>query len=111
MASLPDEKDLVVIVWANLSEKSVSRGRPYETMTKHGSWNPVAWRLSFLRGKYSGLLQDLTVLKSEDEVKEHLSLPKVSDYSRSNPVLVPVSLARSVLGWNEFDVWEDDHNV
>lgn len=109
MPALPNEDDLVVLIWANLSEKSVSRGRPYETMTKHRSFNPVAWRLSFLRGKYSGMLVGLTLLKSEEDVKEHLSLPRISEYSRENPLLVPVSLARSVLGWQEFDIWEDDH--
>lgn len=101
------EEDLVVIVWANLSEKSDFRGRPYETMIKASSSKPIAWRLSFLHSKYAELMSKVVVLESEDAVREHLAVPLLLNYTKDAPVLVPLRFARSVLGWVEFDVWEE----
>ena len=108
MSVFEREDDLVVVVWANLSDKSDFRGRPFETLTKSNSRKPLAWRLSYLQGKYSGLLPSAYLVLDESDLRSWMSPPLYGSSSREKPLLVPLSLARSVLGWHEFDVWEFD---
>lgn len=108
MGIFSNESNFVVIIWANLSEKSLSSGRPFETMTKHRSRNPVCWRLSFLQSKYAGMLDGATLVSSAEELRKETSLPNIEAHTRLSPLLVPVPLAREVFGWQEFDKWEDE---
>lgn len=104
--SLPNESDLVLVLWAN---RSSSSGRVFETITKHGSHNPVAWRLSYLQSKYSGVLPEAVLVNSEDELRSWMCEPLLSSSSRDKPLLVPVRFVRIVLGWSDFDVWDGEH--
>lgn len=103
--ALLNESDLVLVLWANSSSV---QGRVFETITKHGSHNPVAWRLSYLQNKYSGLIPNAVFVESEDELRSWMSEPLLRTSTREKPLLVPVRIVRIVLGWSIFDVWDGD---
>ena len=105
MTPRPAEDDFVVVIWANTQSEG---GRPFETMTKSNSRLPVAWRLSFLQGKYSGALPNAHLIFSEADLRSWMSPPLYVTSSRDFPLLLPVSLAREVLGWQDFDFWLED---
>lgn len=105
---MTDETDLVFIVWANTK---TSQGRPFETMTKHGSRLPVAWRLSFLQTKYAALYAQTHLVPFEEDLSTWMSPPYSLTVTRERPLLVPVQYARNVLGWNEYTVWEDEDQI
>lgn len=105
---LENEKDLVVVIWANPNSVHSDRGRPFETIVKHGSRFPSAWRLSYLQGKYSGLMPHAYVVLSEDDLRSWMSPPLYATSTRERPLIVPVSLARKVFNWQDFDVWGDE---
>lgn len=98
------EDDFVVVIWANSGTDS---GRPFETMTKHNSRRPVAWRLSYLQGKYAAALPSAHLVFSEEDLRSWMSPPLYATSTRNSPLLLPLSLARSVLGWQEFDFWDE----
>lgn len=100
-----DEDDLVFIVWSNTSS---SQGRPFETMTKHGSRLPVAWSLSNLQSKYLSLYPDTHLIFSEDDLRSWMSPPLSGTIEREKPLLIPVKYAKSVLGWQDYNIWEDE---
>lgn len=109
MSALPNENDLVVVAWANPAFLSGRSQRVFETISKAGSRNPVAWRLSYLETKWSGLLPAAYKVFSEDDLRSWMSEPLLGTCSRQSPLLVPLPIARSVLGWQEFDVWDGEH--
>ena len=96
-----DEDDFVFIVWSNTSS---SQGRPFETMTKHGSRLPVAWSLTNLQSKYLAAYKNTRLVSSEDDLRSLMSSP----IDRQKPLLVPVKYAKSVLGWNDYTLWEEE---
>lgn len=100
-----DEDDLVVIVWSNTSS---NQGRPFETMIKHGSRLPVAWSLANLQSKYLALYPDTHLVLSEDDLRSWMSPPLSGSIKRDNPLLIPVKYAKSILGWQEYTIWEDE---
>jgi hypothetical protein len=102
--SSDNDADYVVVIWANASSEG---GRPFETMTKQGSRLPVAWRLDFLQGKYSGALPDAHLVFSEADLRSWMSPPLYMTSTKNSPLLLPIPLARSVLGWQDFDYWKD----
>lgn len=106
MSESLDEDDLVVIVWSNTSS---SQGRPFETMTKHGSRLPVAWSLSMIQSNYKGVYPKAHLVFSEDDLRSWMAPPLSGTILRNNPLLIPVKYAKSVLGWQEYDIWEDEH--
>lgn len=108
---LPNEDDLVVVVWANFVGDESNQARPFQTIMKSGSRKPVAWRLSVLQERYSGLLPSAHLVFSEADLRSWMSPPLFLTCTRQSPLLVPVSLARSVLAWYEFDVWDEEHDV
>jgi hypothetical protein len=101
-----DQDELVFVVWSNTQN---AQGRPFETMTKQGSRLPVAWRLSYLKEKYSGLYPQSHLVFSEDDLRSWMNPPLRGIINRNSPLLIPVEYAKSVLAWNEYDVWEGDH--
>lgn len=105
MSPKHNEDDFVVVIWANTSSEG---GRPFETMTKANSRLPVAWRLSYLQGKFSAALPSAHLVFSEADLRSWMSPPLYVTSTRQSPLLLPLSLARSVLGWQDFDFWEGD---
>lgn len=103
--ALPDESDFVVVIWEN---RNSSAGRPFETISKHGSLLPVAWRLSFLQTKYAAMLPSARLIGSVEELEEWSKPPLLHETSRERPLLVPVRFVRILLGWSDYDVWDSD---
>jgi hypothetical protein len=99
------DADYVVVIWANASSEG---GRPFETMMKANSRNPVAWRLDFLQGKYAASMPSAHVIFSEDDLRSWMSPPLYATSTRESPLLLPIALARSVLGWQDFDFWKEE---
>ena len=109
MSVLPNEDDLVVVVWANPAYLSGSSERVFETISKQGSRFPVVWRHSYLKTKYAGLLPAAYTVFSDEDLRSWMCQPLLGTCSRQNPLLVPLPIVRSVLGWQDFDVWEGEH--
>lgn len=100
-----EDAEFVVVIWANQNSEG---GRPFETMTKANSRLPVAWRLSLLQTKFAAALPSAHLIFSEEDLRSWMVPPLYATSSRQSPLLLPVSLARSVLGWQEFDFWVGD---
>lgn len=99
-----NENDFVVVIWANIQSEG---GRPFETMTRANSRLPLAWRLSYLQGKFAAALPSAHLIFSEDDLRSWMSPPLYATSSRQSPLLLPLRFARDVLGWHEFDFMEE----
>jgi hypothetical protein len=92
------ESDLVIAIWINPKrEKARPNARRLETLTSEKSIFPIAFPLEKLQTIASWMY--CTVARESSEVDEAISSGKAT---RQNPLLVPLSLARSYLGWDEF---------
>ena len=94
------EEDLVVAVWSNPKKR---KGRPnariLETLTSDKSPYPIAFPLATLQQIKSWMY--CTVATTSVDVDKFLT-PELS--SREKPILIPLPLAKSYLGWQEFYV-------
>lgn len=100
MASPYLEEDLVVAVWANpKKQKGRPNARTLETLISEASMHPIAMSLASLRAIQSW--KSCPVATTSIDVDKLLT-PELSN--RENPVLIPISLAKSYLGWQEFYV-------
>lgn len=100
-----EEFDLVVVLWANHAHPE--GGRPFETLTSPGTRIPLAWSLSALRSKFGKLLESSYLVMSEADLQSWTSPLLLPTVTREQPLLVPVPIARAVLGWQEFARWDD----
>jgi hypothetical protein len=91
------EEELAVVVWTNPKSKTSKHSRTLETMTAETSRFPMAFPLSALRGHRSW--QKAVVVTNSSEV---YSLLKAT--SRTSPLIIPLTIARSALGWDNFYV-------
>ena len=108
MSGLSIEDECVVLIWANSSEKSVSTGRPFTTMTRQGSKKPVCWDYSYLVKEYGSLLETCVVVSTPDSLRREISPERLPLHTAENPLIVPDWIARQVLGWVYFDYWNED---
>lgn len=100
MASPYAEADLVVAVWANpKKQKGRPNARTFETLISEESNHPVAMPLASLKVIQSWKKCPVATTSIEVDL---LITPELSN--RENPILVPLSLAKSYLGWQEFYV-------
>lgn len=92
------EEELVVAVWFN-AKKVTSRpnARRLETFTTEYSPHPIAFPLETLQETSSWMY--CPVAKEPQDLNNMLEPNKAT---RENPLLVPLPLAKSHLGWNEF---------
>lgn len=90
------EDDLAVVVWANPGRKS-PQGRYLETMTSEKSRFPMVFPIKSLTTNKSW--QSATIAKPSDDLFE-----LIKSSQRSRPIIVPISLARKDLGWQDFYV-------
>lgn len=94
------EEDLVIAVWANpKKQKGRPNARVLETMTSEKSSYPIAFPLATLQQIKSWMY--CQVATTSVDVEQFLT-PELS--SREKPVLIPLPLAKSYLGWQEFYV-------
>lgn len=95
---MASEADLVVAVWANpKKQKGRPNARTFETLISEASSHPIAMSLSALKLIQSWM--SCPVATTSVDVDKLLT-PELSN--RENPVLIPLSLAKSYLGWQEF---------
>jgi hypothetical protein len=94
------EEDLVVAVWFN-AKKATSRpnARRLETFTAEHSPYPIAFPLETLQETPSWMY--CSVARAPQDLNNMLEPGKAT---RENPLLVPLPLAKSHLGWNDFYV-------
>ena len=92
------EKDLVVAIWLN-PEKQGSRpnARRLETITSKESPNPIAFPLALL--KKNKVWASCPIVVKIEDIDVWLT-PKGA--SREKPLLVPLTIAKSYFGWEEF---------
>ena len=103
MAKPPVEEDLVVAVWANpKKQKGRPNARRLETLISDASIHPVAMPLASLKKNKSWM--HCSVATTSLDVDKFLT-PELS--SRENPILIPLPLAKSYLGWKNFYVPTD----
>lgn len=94
------EEDLVIAVWANpKKQKGRPNARTLETLISEASAHPIAMSLSSLKSIQSW--KSCPVATTSIEI-DFLLTPEISN--RENPILIPISLAKSYLGWQEFYV-------
>jgi hypothetical protein len=100
MAKPTSSEDLVVAVWANpKKQKGRPNARTLETLISESSIHPIAMSLASLKAIQSWM--SCPVATTSIEI-DFLLTPEISN--RENPILIPISLAKSYLGWQEFYV-------
>lgn len=87
------DHDAAVVVWLNPEVPNRPQKRLLETLTAPDSLVPLAFPIRSLR---------LTVTSARVAASSTLQ-DLILTSTKENPILVPVSLARSELGWTEFD--------
>lgn len=92
------EDDLVVAVWFN-SKKETSRpkARKLETFTTESSCSPIAFPLDTLQETVSWMY--CPVAKTSQDLD---TLLEPGQATRERPLLIPLALAKSHLGWQDF---------
>lgn len=89
------ESELSVVVWLNPRKQGAKQAKSLETMTSENSSLPMAFPTKSLLHNRAWIN---SILASHvDDV--YAFLPKSS---RKSPIIVPLSIARSALGWEDF---------
>ena len=91
------EEKYAVLIWYN---STAPNGRPFETLTRDG--NPVAWEISHLQRRYSDLLSQAHFVFSAEDLHSWISPTRRATITKQRPLLVPLSLTRTYLGWTHF---------
>lgn len=91
------EEQLAVVVWRNPKQQKSRNARFLETMTSESSSHPMAFPIDSLRAKKEWAAA--TFIHSRDEF-----LDSLSGSSRARPMIIPIPVAKSALGWDVFYV-------
>jgi hypothetical protein len=89
------EKELSVVIWLNPRKQGAKQAKSLETMTAENSSLPMAFPTKSLLSSRSW--SNSILATGADDV--YSFLPKSS---RKSPIIVPLSIARSALGWDDF---------
>jgi len=89
------EEELAVVVWLNPRKQGTSQAKPLETLSSENSSLPMCFPLKSLKSNRTW--SSSFMASSDSDV--FLLLPKSA---RTRPVIVPLPIARSALGWDEF---------
>lgn len=91
-----NEDELAIVVWRNPNRNNgKGRNRALETMTSENSSFPMAFPLKSLTKNRSW--KGSPTVRSSDELLDCLPLS-----TRSKPIIVPLPLAKTSLGWEDF---------
>lgn len=85
--------ELAIVVWSNHK----GRGRALETMTTDDSTMPIVFPASYLKRKREW--SSATFVTTTQQVFD--LLPKST---KSSPLIIPMPIAKSALGWESFYV-------
>ena len=88
------ESDLAVVVWMNPESPGRPQKRLLETLTSRESTAPLALPIRSLT-----LSLPNPIPATEDTLQE-----RILTSSKEEPLIIPLTLARSHLGWTEFDI-------
>jgi hypothetical protein len=88
------DSELAVVLWMNPEIREHPQRRLLETVTSRHGNQPIAFPLSYLQK----LMPDCEIAEEEDL---HIL---IFSSTQENPVFVPLPIARSALGWNDFYV-------
>lgn len=89
------EEELAVVVWMNPKAKSSRQSRALETMTSESSRYPMAFPLKSLTTNRSW--KNAQIARTKEEV-----FALIQKTERTKPLLVPLSVAKQALGWENF---------
>lgn len=91
------ESELAVVVWLNAATKNHVHARVLQTMTSHESKYPMAFPLKFLKSS-----RDWRNASFCKNTKTFIEVFTKTD--SSNPLIVPLDVAREALGWEDFHI-------
>lgn len=95
LSGIYNEDDLAVVVWMNPKAKSSRQSRALETMTSESSRYPMAFPLKSLTTNRSW--KNAQIARTKEEV-----FALIQKTERTKPLLVPLSVAKQALGWENF---------
>lgn len=91
------EEELAIVVWMNPKSKNSRQSRALETMTSENSRYPMAFPINSLYKNRSW--KNATFVHSREEVYE-----LIEKTQRTQPLVVPLSVAKLAWGWENFYV-------
>lgn len=89
--------DFVVILWYH-GEK----GRPFDTISDKSTSLPNAYALEYLETNHKNICEASTLVKTAEDLKNWTSSTLLSTVTANSPLFVPISVAKSELGWTDF---------
>lgn len=89
------EDELAIVVWINPKSKNSKQSRALETMTSESSRYPMAFPLKSLTKNRSW--KNAQIARTKEEV-----FALIQKTERTKPLLVPLSVAKQALGWENF---------
>ena len=89
------EDELAIVVWMNPKSKNSKQSRALETMTSESSRYPMAFPLKSLTKNRSW--KNAQIARTKEEV-----FALIQKTERTKPLLVPLSVAKQALGWENF---------
>lgn len=89
------EEDLAVVVWMNPKSKNSKQSRALETMTSDDSRYPMAFPLTSLTRHRSW--KNAQIARSKEDV-----FALIQQTERTKPLLIPLTVAKAALGWENF---------
>lgn len=92
--TVDSEADLAVLVWMNPEAVNKPQKRLLETLTNRNSIAPLALPIRSLQ-----LSLPNPIPATADTLQE-----RILTSSKSEPLIIPLPLAKSHLGWTEFDI-------
>lgn len=85
------ESQLAIVVWKNQN----GRSRFLETMTSENSTFPMAFPIELLQKNKSW--SRATLVRQDEDL-----FLKIPETDRESPLIVPLTVAQSALGWEDF---------
>lgn len=88
----------VVLLWCH-----GGKGRPFDTISDDLTRFPNAYALNYLENHHKRLFEASTLIKTEQELKDWTSSILFPTVTANSPLLVPVEIAKTALGWSNFN--------
>lgn len=89
------ESELAIVVWRNPKTKTSRQSRFLETMMSEKSSFPMAFPIALLTSNKNW--GRATVIRQGEDL-----FLKIADTDKNNPLIIPLPIAESALGWEDF---------